>query len=302
MKNHTFYPAIFILLLFAACSSRDSKTDTPVKLKDNYSTPAFLIDSHMHYRANDEWEKSFLDVYTKRKAMACLFVPMADLDRGIAFAKAHPDRVIPFAQIALDSPTVLDDIRKVKAMGFEGLGEVASGNKYQYDHPDYEPVWSLAEELGMPVYLHTGVRQTGSFALLRPVYLATIAANHPKLNVIGAHMGNPWYDEAAEGARRDKNLYFDLTGSSLIKKENDPAVWLQYLWWTSSVGKAHTPLDARPAFESIIFGTDEGPDALEENIRRFNRMLDACKIPDDTRAKCYGLTMARFVGLNVEGK
>ena len=74
----------------------------------------------------------------------------------------------------------------------------------------------------MPVLFHTGVRQTGSFALLCPVYLATIAANDPKLNVIGAHFGNPWYDEAAESARRDKNLYFDLTGSSLIKHEDDP--------------------------------------------------------------------------------
>ena len=59
----------------------------------------------------------------------------------------------------------------------------------------------------------------------------------------------------------------------LDKKEDDPGIWTQYLWWTKDIGKAHTPLDARPAFESIVFGTDEGPDALEENIRRFNRML-----------------------------
>jgi predicted TIM-barrel fold metal-dependent hydrolase len=289
-------------MISAGCFQQNSKQEKSPVLKPNYTTPGFVIDAHIHYRGNDEWEKSFLDIYTKRNVIACIFVPMNILDRGILFAKAHPDRTIPFAQIHLDSPTILEDIKKVHSMGFKGLGEVASGNKWQYDHPEYDPVWALAEELGMPVYLHTGVRQTGSFALLRPVYLATIAANHPKLNIIGAHLGNPWYDEAGESARRNKNLYFDLTGSSLIKKEQDPAIWLQYLWWTSAIGKAHTPVDARPAFESIVFGTDEDPTGLEENIRRFNRMLDACNISEETRVKCYGLTMARLLGIKVDTK
>lgn len=302
MKTKLFSKLLIALLLLVGCAPQSSKPKSSSNLKPNYSTPAFVIDSHIHYRGTDEWERSFQEIYTKRNVMACIFVPMTLLDRGIAFAKTHPERAIPFAQIALDSPTVLEDIRRVYAMGFKGLGEVASGNKYVYDYPGYEPIWSLAEELSMPVYLHTGVRQTGSFSLLRPVYLATIAANHPKLNVIGAHLGNPWYDEAAEAARRDKNLYFDLTGSSLIKKEDDPAIWLQYLWWTSAIGKAHTPTDARPAFESIIFGTDEGPEALEENIRRFNKMLDACGVVEETRAKCYGLTMARLLGLKLDNK
>jgi uncharacterized protein len=307
MKSRHHYLDIFKFIFFAGCygflsgcSTERANQNATANLKPNYSTPSFVIDSHVHARATPEWEKLFLETYTKRKVMACLFFGMNDLDRGIAFARAHPDVVIPYAQISLDSPTVLEDIKKVQGMGFRGLGEVASGNKYNYDDPAYDPIWTLAEELGMPVLLHTGVRQTGSFAKLRPVYLATIAADHPKLNIVGAHFGNPWYDEAAEGARRDKNLYFDLTGSSLIKKEDDPRVWLQYLWWTKDIGKAHTPLDARPAFQSIVFGTDEGPDALEENIRRFNKMLDACNIPDSTRAEMYGLTMARILGLKVK--
>lgn len=287
-------------VLSIGCTTQSSKQSATTSLEPNYSTPPFIIDAHVHSRATEEWEQSFLEVYAKHNAMACLFFRMNNLDRGIAFAKAHPERVIPYAQIHLDSPTVLEEIRRVHSMGFKGLGEVASGNKYNYDDPTYDPIWTLAEELGLHVLLHTGVRQTGSFALLRPVYLSTIAANHPKINITGAHFGNPWYDEAAEGARRNKNLYFDLTGSSLIKKENDPGIWLQYLWWTDAVGKPHTPLDARPAFESIVFGTDEGPDGFEENIRRFNKVLDACNVPDSTRAKLYGLTMARILGITVD--
>ncbi len=47
--------------------------------------------------------------------------------------------------------------------------------------------------------------------------------------------------------------------------------------------------------------TDEGPDetALRENIRRFNKMLDANNLPDSTRAKIWGLTMAGLLGIKV---
>ena len=171
-----------------------------------------------------------------------------------------------------------------------------------YDDLKYEPLWSLAEELGMPLAPHTGNLRNGMMARLRPAYLATIAANHPDLIIVGAHFGNPWYAEAAEAARRNSNLYFDMSGSSLIKKENDPGIWKQYLWWTPYVGKdtPHMPSDLVPAFEKIVFASDETPDALEENFRRFNKVLDANDVSEETRAMCYGLTMARIHGIDVE--
>lgn len=289
-------------VLFTGCTNKSSKPGTTTSLKPNYSTPPFIINSHQHSRDTKEWEKEFIEVYTKYHAMACVFWPLERAEQGIAFARAHPDLVIPYIQIPLDSPTVLEDIKKTYSMGYKGFGEIPSGSKYRYDDPSYDPIWTLLEELGMAPLFHTGVRQTGVFDLLRPATLATIAANHPKLNIVGAHFGNPWYDEAAEGSRRNRNLYWDLTGSSLIKKESDPGVWKQYLWWTDDIGKPHTPLNARPAFEHIVFGTDEGPDeaAVRENIRRFNKMLDANDIPDSTRAKMWGLTMARIHGIKVK--
>jgi predicted TIM-barrel fold metal-dependent hydrolase len=280
-----------LLLLFTySCSSEKGKT--------NLKTPPFIIDSHMHYEATDEWEKSFLEIYSKHNAMACLLMPMENLERGIAFAKAHPDRVIPYAEIDIDSPTVADDINKVYGMGFKGLGELFAKGRKDYNDPKYDTIWALAEKLGMPVAPHTGILADGSMANMRPAFLADIASRHPKLFIHAAHFGNPWYEEAAEATRRNKNLYFDLSGSSLIKKEDDPGFWNQYLWWTNSLGKAHIPKDAVPAWEKILFATDEGPDALEENIRRFNKALDACSVSEETRAKCYGLTIAKYLGID----
>ncbi len=281
-----------VILSLCRCGTGSNEPDM--------STPPFIIDSHMHYEATDEWERSFLDIYGRHNAMACLLMDMEDLDRGIIFAEAHPERVIPYAAIDIDSPTVVEDILKVHEMGFRGLGELFAKGRKDYNDPKYDTIWSLAGKLGMPVAPHTGILADGSMSTMRPAYLADIASRHPDLFIHAAHFGNPWYEEAAEATRRNKNLYFDLSGSSLIKKEDDPGYWDQWLWWTKALGKAHIPKDAVPAWEKILFATDEGPDALEENIRRFNKALNACNVSDETRAKCYGLTIAGVLGIEVK--
>jgi len=303
MKTKHSLLLIFAFIFLAGCNQNSSKPNAST-YKPNYSTPPFIIDAHVHYKATDVWEKSFLDVYSARNAMGILMVRMKNLERGIQFAKAHPERIIPYAMIDIDSPTVLEDIKKVHVMGFKGLGELFATNQWNYDDSKYEPIWALAEELGMPVAPHTGIHASGRMSRMQPGYLATVGANHPNLIIHAAHFGNPWYAEAGEVARRNDKLYFDLTGSSLIKKENDPGIWEEYLWWTPHVGKkvAHMPAKSVPAFEKIIFASDEDPEALEENIRRFNKMLDANEIPEETRAKIYGLTMARLLGIEVASK
>jgi hypothetical protein len=293
MKAKVILIPVLAVIFLAGCGKTGSR--------ENYSTPPFIVDSHTHYSATDEWEKSFLEVYTRHNAMACLLISMADLDRGIAFAKAHPDRVIPYAAIDIDSPTVVDDINRVHDMGFKGLGELFATGRWDYNDPKYDTIWALAEKFNMPVAPHTGILANGKMSHMRPSFLADVASDHPNLFIHAAHFGNPWYEEAAEATRRNKNLYFDLSGSSLLKKENDPGYWAQWLWWTDLLGKAHMPSDAVPAWEKILFATDEDPDQFEENIRRFNKALDACHVSQETRAKSYGLMIARIHGIKVEG-
>lgn len=301
MKTKLLLLSIFAFILFTGCNQNSSKPNVRT-YKPNYSTPPFIIDDHVHARANADWEKSFLEVYTRHNAMACCFYDANDWAAGIAFAKAHSERVIPYASVNLDSPTVLEDIQKAYDMGFKGLGELFAKGRWSYNDPRYDSIWALAAKLGMPIAPHTGNFATGLMDHLRPGSLADIISMNPKLIVHAAHFGNPWYEEAAEAARRNSNLYFDLSGSSLIKKENDPVYWAQWLWWTDYLGKAHMPENAVPAWEKIVFGTDESPEQFEENIRRFNKALDACNVPDSTRAKCYGLTMARLLGIKVPVK
>ncbi|MFC1692726.1 amidohydrolase family protein [Candidatus Latescibacterota bacterium] len=289
---------ILIFLLTFGCSEKEQRTiaTTP---KPNLSTPDFIIDSHIHYRATDEWEKSFLEIYEKWNAIGCILVRMDDFEKGIAFAKAHPDRAIPYASFDIDSPTVLEDILMAYDMGFKGIGELFATKEWNYDDPKYDPIWALAEKLDMPVAPHTGILANGMLSRMRPGYLGTIANKYPNLIIHAAHFGNPWYNEAGEIARRNKNVYFDMSGSSLIKKDTDPGFWKQFLWWTPYIGKPHMPKDALPAFQKIVFATDQSPEGLEENIIRFNKVLDACGVSEETRKKCYYETMAKIHGIDV---
>ena len=142
MKIKLILSALLAFTLLWGCNSTGQKPNT--------STPPFIIDSHTHYGATDEWGKSFLEVCTKHNAMACLLVNMEDLDRGIKFARAHPDRVIPYAAIDIDSPTVLEDIQKVYNMGFKGLGELFARNQWDKGRKLLKKILSGSTKCSMP--------------------------------------------------------------------------------------------------------------------------------------------------------
>ena len=267
--------------------------------KPNLSTPGFVIDSHLHYNGNEAWEKSFLETYTKWNAMAVLLVNMNALERGMAFAKAHPDLVIPYASINIESPTVEQDIQKVYDMGYRGLGELFALREWDYDAPKYDVIWEKAQRLKLMVLFHTGIHASGKMSRMRPGPLASIAAEHPLLMIQGAHFGNPWYAEAAEVARRNPNVYFDITGSSLIKKAKEPWIWSEYLWWSDFYGWPHMPKSGVPALQKLVFATDEEPAGLEANILRFNRMLDALGADEETRRMCFYGTVAKAHKIDV---
>jgi uncharacterized protein len=69
----------------------------------------------------------------------------------------------------------------------------------------------------------------------RPTTLDKIARRFPKLTIIGAHLDNQDCAWAAEIARWNPNLYFDLSGSSLIKKQNDYTFFKSIFWWSGVV-------------------------------------------------------------------
>jgi len=197
-----------------------------------------IIDGHMHYDADPAFLQKLLAKLDSVDGMAFLLVPPADMNTAAPFVHAHSNRLIGFGAIKLDAPDVLEEIDRFHAAGFRGLGELSSSQR-NYDDRAYWPIYERAARYHMILLFHTGVvarenpkkSQDVSFERMRATRLDLIARRFPTLIVIGAHMGNPDYAEAAEVGRWSPNLYFDLSGSSLIKKQNDYTFFKSIFWW-----------------------------------------------------------------------
>ena len=262
--------------------------------------PRFIIDSHQHYSDAPGYIETLVKIYRPLNAMACVLTPMRALEVVRDAAKAHPDVVIPYGYINVDDPEAPAHIERFAKAGFKGIK--MHRPKYDWDDFGYFPIYQKLQDLKLVALFHTGIvsgssdePEPSSMARMRPAFLHTIARSFPALRIQGAHLGNPWYEEAAEAARWEKNLYFDLTGSSLLKKANNLAVFKEYLWWEGPT--AHSSPDAVYAFEKLVFGTDEAPANLEAVIARFEAMLEANQVPEASRRKIYGETMAGVLGI-----
>jgi predicted TIM-barrel fold metal-dependent hydrolase len=220
------------------------------------------------------------------------------------FIHDHPDRFIGFGDIKLDDPNVLQEIDRFHAAGFRGLGEISSTLR-AYDDRAYWPIYDRAERYHMILLFHTGIvnrlhpEQPAdiSFDRSRVTCLDLIARHWPKLTIIGAHLGNPDYAEAGEIGRWDPNLYFDASGTTLIKKKDDYGFFRSIFWWTG-VASPHTPASAASAFEKLVFGSDVfGGDVQEFDLAlaRYHAMLGTCDVPQSAQERIFSGTMWRIL-------
>jgi hypothetical protein len=261
----------------------------------------FVIDAHHHYDSSPGYIERLVKVYRARNAMACVLTPMSGFEVVKKAAAEYPDVIIPYGEIKVDNPKAMAEIQQFAAAGFKGIKMHTP--KYNWDDFGYFPLYDKMQSLKLVALFHTGIvsgnsgdePEPSSMARMRPSFLHTIARSFPKLVIQGAHLGNPWYDEAAEAARWEKNLYFDLTGSTLLKKAKNLAIFKEYLWWEGPT--AHSSPEAVYAFEKLVFGTDEEPENLDACLARYEAMLNACNVPEASRRKIYGETMARLLGI-----
>ncbi len=284
----------------------EERMDPEVQASAN--TPKFIIDSHIHCGGSEAWVGEVVRTYRPRNAMACVLTWPKEMDLMKKAIARYPDVFIGYGRVDLDNVNAVREVEAFRKNGF--LGMKFHSPQKDYDDPSYFQVYRLCEEFRMHMLFHTGISnhtisdepQWGSSSRMRPMFLDTICRQFPRVTVQGAHFGNPWYEEAAEAARWNPTLYFDITGSTLIKfiKTGRLERMNEILWWASdeAANNPHTLKGGPGAWEHIVFGTDEEPAGLAANIERFQKMLDANKIPADIRARMWGLTMARILGID----
>jgi hypothetical protein len=263
-----------------------------------------LIDVHIHYDGEPGILEKLLDKLNAADGLAFLLTTPKGFPQATSFIHEHPDRFIGFGDIKLDDPNVLQEIDRFHAAGFRGLGEITSTLR-AYDDQAYWPIYDRADNYHMILLFHTGIvnrlhpEQPAdiSFDRSRVTRLDLIARHWPKLTIIGAHLGNPDYAEAGEIGRWDPNLYFDASGTSLIKKKDDYGFFRSIFWWTGVVSP-HTPAGGASAFEKLVFGSDVfGGDVQEFDLAlaRYHAMLNTCGVPSSAQEMIFSGTMWRIL-------
>ena len=113
------------------------------------------------------------------------------------------------------TPATLDEIR-----GYLKDGSVCGLKLYPGYEPFYpsdsslDPVYALAEDFGVPVMIHTGdtFSTSGKLKYSHPIHIDDVAVDHPKVNFIVCHIGNPWVRDTMEVVYKNPNVYTDISG------------------------------------------------------------------------------------------
>jgi predicted TIM-barrel fold metal-dependent hydrolase len=142
-------------------------------------------------------------------------------DAVLRWKAAWPDHIM--VSYGFDDPSEADlaFIRREHASGrLVALGEIA----LQYmgidaNDPKMEPYWALAEELDIPVGLHTGLAPPRTPYLCcpkfrnplgNPALLEEVLIRHPKLRVYLMHAGFPYVQETIAIMHMYPQVYADL--------------------------------------------------------------------------------------------
>ena len=222
-----------------------------------------------------------------------------DWDKCEEAIRVFPDRVIALGMFSYDRDTP-DLVDQFHDRGFRGLKMIELHRAY--DDPAYYPIYEKAVEYGMPILFHTGHvrlddrqrRNDISRRKMDASRLDGIARAFPELHLIGAHLGNPCYEEACSLALKLPRVYFDLTGGTA--RLLPCSRWRQLLMTGAednlrSLGEKL----ALGVVSKFVFGTDgQAVPVLREFYENLFRAFD---FPSEVRELILWRNAARMFGI-----
>lgn len=136
--------------------------------------------------------------------------------------------------------------------------------------PLYEPYYELAEQYGKPVAVHTGQTQ-GPDAKLKychPLTLDDVAADHPHVQFVMCHFGNPFLADAAAVLEKNPNMAADISGLLCGYEKLDD----YFIGKREYINMLRGWLGYGDYWDRLIFGTD-WPGVNMENYLSFIQRL-----------------------------
>ena len=203
------------------------------KIKFRWPLPTSATEYIMYAPVEDLIKR--MDEAKVDKAVLFPIAPYISNEEVVEAVKKYPDRLIGCASVIPTGYLAPNDLRyAIEELHLKGLIVHCEWQGFRADDPLVFPVMRMAEELDIPVFMHThGVR---SFDSLYPI----IEMLHvcPKLTVIIKHaciadtekvfiLMETWY--------KKENLYVDLSGAEVIfnlpgRTMEDFKEWIELLY------------------------------------------------------------------------
>jgi hypothetical protein len=284
--------------------------------------PKKIIDMHHHVlrRPAEEYADAAAKAAEENNIVKIVLVGLeydgSDIGNNedvLACWRRHKDLFVAFAGVDLWRPVRAGLIDELKEAGFAGLKFILPDKTYHDEA--YYPYYERAQELRMPILFHLGLVARGGILeglgtqparvdcnLMRPVYLDTIARVFPELQMVGAHLGNPWYEEAGISCRWNPNLYFDLSGSTLKRKK--PDFFADLLWWGAGTYTAYLDPSGRGAWDKIVFGSDVKAEDISDVVNDYLKVVEGLDLSKETTEAIFYRTAAnilRWAGVECAG-
>jgi uncharacterized protein len=214
-----FYLAslFFPLFLLLACAH---VAESPESVRNPQGGSALkIIDAHTHFHSVEtqtsaQPSKAMAKEFEEAGVVGAIVHLAKDEHKGLKVDRSHKGlRLAVCAAIVPGGQSVLE-VKKGIENGFYQCMKIYLGYipKYPTDKL-YVPYYQLAEKTGVPVVLHTGDTYD-KMAMVKyadPLGVDEIAVTYPKAKFVIAHMGNPWFQSAAEVVYKNDNVYVDTS-------------------------------------------------------------------------------------------
>jgi uncharacterized protein len=187
------------------------------------------------------------------------------------------------------SPAVLDELREDLRQGsIRGLKLYPGYEPYFPGDEALEPVYALAQEFHVPVMVHSGDTFTpkGKLKFAHPLNIDEVAVDHPGVDFVICHLGNPWIRDCMEVVYKNKNVYTDISGLVLGDFSDRFESFMRK--------QLQEMLEYGVEPDKVLFGTD-WPLASMESYLEF---IEELSIPERERRKIMWENAARLFGLS----
>ena len=196
----------------------------------------------------------------------------------------YPDKFVGFAYVDPRRADCMDLlVHAIEDLKLKGVKFGPIYNGVALSDPRLVPVYEYLSKRNIPLTMHMGTTfaRQAPVDMGRAIHVEPIALKYPDLTMVLAHMGHPWYDDAIVVARKQPNVFLEV--SALFYRP-----WQYYNMLISAQEYKVT--------DKIYFGSDFPAARVEESVDGLlgiNDQLEGTRLP-----RVSGETMQQILWSN----